>query len=250
MKLVVCENAKELGKKSADHAEELIKRTIDEQGCARILLSTGASQFPFFDEIVKRDIDWSSVEMFHLDEYVGISDKHPASFKRYLLDRFVLKVNPGRYHLIDGTKNPEETIKELTALITEKPIDVGLIGIGENAHIAFNDPPAVFNDACSYKVVTLAERCLEQQIGEGWFKNRDECFKRAISMSCSQIMKCRHIISVVPYAVKAEAIYNTFSHDPDPNYPATLMKKHADCTVYTDADSAKLLTREIIESYK
>lgn len=250
MKLVVCNSTADLGKESSKHATELINKAIAEKGSARILLSTGASQFPFFTEFVKENIDWSKVEMFHLDEYVGISENHPASFKRYLLDRFVLKVNPGKYHLIDGTKNPEETIAELTALITESPIDVGLIGIGENAHIAFNDPPAVFDDTCSYKVVTLAERCLEQQIGEGWFKDKDECFKQAISMSATQIMKCNHIISVVPYKVKAEAIYKTLTTDLDPMVPATLMKKHADCTIYADPDSASMLDAKLIEEYK
>ena len=250
MKLVVCNSTADLGAKSSKHATELINKAIAEKGSARILLSTGASQFPFFDEFVKENIDWSKVEMFHLDEYVGISENHPASFKRYLLDRFVLKVNPGKYHLINGLNNPEETIAELTALITESPIDVGLIGIGENAHIAFNDPPAVFEEDCSYKVVTLAERCLEQQIGEGWFKDKDECFKQAISMSAPQIMKCKHIISVVPYKVKAEAIYNTLTTDVDPMVPATLMKKHADCTIYADPDSASMLDAKIIEEYK
>ena len=249
MKLVINNTKEQLGKASAKHAAELINKAIAEQGYARILLSTGASQFPFFDEFVKQDIDWSKVEMFHLDEYVGISEEHPASFKRYLLDRFVNKVNLKKAHLIEGQKNPVETIAELTALLNESPIDVGLIGIGENAHIAFNDPPADFNDTRAYKVVTLDERCLQQQIGEGWFKNVEETYKQAISMTCSQIMKCKSIISVVPYKVKAEAIYNTLINDVTPNVPATLLKKHADCTIYCDADSASMLTEEIVKQY-
>ena len=249
MKLVINKTKEQLGKASAKHAAELINKAIAGQGYARILLSTGASQFPFFDEFVKQDIDWSKVEMFHLDEYVGISEEHPASFKRYLLDGFVNKVNPKKAHLIEGQKNPVETIAELTALLNESPIDVGLIGIGENAHIAFNDPPADFNDTRAYKVVTLDERCLQQQIGEGWFKNVEETYKQAISMTCSQIMKCKSIISVVPYKVKAEAIYNTLINDVTPNVPATLLKKHADCTIYCDADSASMLTEEIVKQY-
>lgn len=241
MKLIISKTKEELGKKSAQHAAKLINEAIAKQGYARILLSTGASQFPFFDEFVKQDIDWSKVEMFHLDEYVGISEEHPASFKRYLLDRFVNVVKPGKAHLINGQKNPEETIAELTALLNEKPVDVGLIGIGENAHIAFNDPPADFNDQRTYKVVTLDERCLQQQIGEGWFKNVEETYKQAISMTCSQIMKCKSIISVVPYKVKAEAIYKTVTCDLTPEVPATLLKQHADCTIYCDADSASML---------
>lgn len=250
MKLVVKNTKEELGKAAAVHAARLINKAIEEQGYARILLSTGASQFPFFEEFVKTDIDWSRVEMFHLDEYVGISEEHPASFKRYLLDRFVNKVNLKNAHLINGQENPEDTIAALTELLNEKPMDVGLIGIGENAHIAFNDPPADFETDKAYSVVTLAQRCLKQQVGEGWFKTVDETYKQAISMTCPEIMKCKSIISVVPYAVKAEAIYMTLTSDITPNVPATLMKKHKDCTIYCDSDSASMLTDEIIEQYK
>lgn len=249
MKLIISNTKEELGNASAIHAAKLVNDAIAKQGYARILLSTGASQFPFFVEFVKQNIDWSKVEMFHLDEYVGISEEHPASFKRYLLDRFVNVVNPKCAYLINGQKNPEETIAELTALLNEKPVDVGLIGIGENGHIAFNDPPADFDDQRAYKVVTLDERCLQQQIGEGWFKNVDETYKQAISMTCSQIMKCKSIISVVPYKVKAEAIYNTLTRDLTPEVPATLLKQHADCTIYCDKDSAALLTDEIVKKY-
>lgn len=249
MKLVYCQDTVELGKKSAIQAAKVVNEAIAKQGYARILLSTGASQFPFFEEFVKQNIEWGKVEMFHLDEYVGISEEHPASFKRYLLDRFVLKVNPAKAHLISGQENPDKTIEELTKLIKEKPIDLGMIGIGENAHIAFNDPPADFDDTRSYKVVTLDERCLQQQIGEGWFKNVDECFKQAISMTCPQIMACKTIISVVPYKVKAEAVYNTLTKELTPFVPATLLKQHADCTLYCDKDSGALLTDEIVQQY-
>ena len=249
MKLIVCESQQSLGACSADHAAALINEAIAKKGSARILLSTGASQFPFFDEFVTRDIDWSKVEMFHLDEYVGISKDHPASFNYYLTNRFVNKVNPGKYHLIDGTVDPEKTVAELTALLDESPVDVGLIGIGENAHIAFNDPPADFDDKNAYKVVTLADRCLEQQIGEGWFKSKEEAFKQAISMTCHRIMQCEHIISVVPYKVKAEAILATLKNDVTPDVPATLLKKHADATIYCDPNSAALLDEATVEAW-
>lgn len=249
MKLIITETKEELGKLSAEHAAEKINEAIARQGYARILLSTGASQFPFFEEFVKCDVDWSRVEMFHLDEYVGITDLHPASFKRYLTDRFVSKVNPGKVHLIDGSRDPEDTIREFTALLNECPVDVGLIGIGENAHIAFNDPPADFDDSRSYKVVTLDERCLNQQVGEGWFKSVEDTYKQAISMTCSEIMKCRTIISVVPYSVKAEAVYKTLTSELTPDVPATLLKQHSDFTLYCDRDSASLLTDDIIARY-
>lgn len=244
MKLIIKETA-EMGALAATQAAKVVNEAIEKQGYARILLSTGASQFPFFTEFVKKDIDWSKVEMFHLDEYVGISEDHPASFKRYLLDRFVNVVKPGKVHLIEGQKAPEETIAELTALVNEKPIDLGMIGIGENGHIAFNDPPADFDDTRAYKVVTLDDRCLQQQIGEGWFKSVEETYKQAISMTCPQIMKCKTIISVVPYKVKDEAVYNTLTRELTPEVPATLLKEHADCTLYCDFDSASRLTEEI-----
>ena len=250
MKLIVTKTKEELGKASALQTAELVNAAIEKQGYARILLSTGASQFPFFEEFVKQNVQWDKVEMFHLDEYVGISEEHPASFKRYLLDRFVDKVHPGKAYLINGQNDPEKTIAELTALLSEKPVDVGLIGIGENAHIAFNDPPADFEDQRAYKVVTLDQRCLQQQIGEGWFKNIDETYKQAISMTCSQIMKCKSIISVVPYKVKAEAVYKTITCELTNEVPATLLKEHNDFTLYCDADSAALLTKEMIEEYQ
>lgn len=241
MNLIISETTKELGIRSAQHATRIVKEAIEKQGYARILLSTGASQFPFFEEFVKADIDWSKVEMFHLDEYVGIDEDHPASFKRYLLDRFVNKVNPGLVHLIEGKRDPDEQIKELTDLLDEKPVDLGLIGIGENAHIAFNDPPADFEDKRAYKVVTLDQRCLMQQVGEGWFKSIDETYKQAISMTCSRIMTCKTIISVVPYAVKAEAVYKTLNTELSPEVPATLLKTHPDFTLYCDSDSAAMI---------
>lgn len=249
MKLIISKTKEELGKKSAIHAMNIINEAIRTQGYARILLSTGASQFPFFEEFVRMDIDWSRVEMFHLDEYVGITDAHPASFKRYLTDRFTSKVPLGKAHLIDGSADPGSTINELTSILREKPVDLGLIGIGENAHIAFNDPPADFDDERAYKVVTLDERCLLQQVGEGWFKSVAETYKQAISMTCREIMKCRNIISVVPYAVKAEAVYKTLTSDLSPLVPATLLKKHECFTLYCDADSAAMLTADIIKSF-
>lgn len=250
MKIRLFQTKEMMGKAAAEHAARLINEAIAERGSARILLSTGASQFPFFEWFVKEDIAWDKVEMFHLDEYVGIDPEHPASFNKYLRERFVDIVPVGKYHLIDGRSDVDKTIAELTALLAEKPVDVGMIGIGENAHIAFNDPPADFNDTRAYKVVTLDDRCLMQQIGEGWFKDKDECFKQAISMTCNEIMKCRHIISVVPYKVKAEAVYKTVTSKLTPEIPATLLKEHEDSYLYCDADSAAMLTEDMIKSFE
>ena len=249
MKVKVFETAEQLGAAAAKQAAEKINATIKEKGSARILLSTGASQFTFFESFVKENVDWSKVEMFHLDEYVGISEEHPASFKKYLTERFINKVNPGKYHLLNGQDDPEVTIAKVSAALAERKVDLGLIGIGENGHIAFNDPPADFDDQRFYKVVNLSDTCIQQQLHEGWFENEDAAFKQAISMTCSKIMDCETIISVVPYKVKAKAIVDTLSLDKTVDVPATLMKEHADVTVYCDKDSASLTPAEILAKF-
>ena len=249
MKVKVFETAEQLCAAAAKQAAEKINATIKEKGSARILLSTGASQFTFFESFVKENVDWSKVEMFHLDEYVGISEEHPASFKKYLTERFINKVNPGKYHLLNGQDDPEVTIAKVSAALAERKVDLGLIGIGENGHIAFNDPPADFDDQRFYKVVNLSDTCIQQQLHEGWFENEDAAFKQAISMTCSKIMDCETIISVVPYKVKAKAIVDTLSLDKTVDVPATLMKEHADVTVYCDKDSASLTPAEILAKF-
>jgi len=249
MLVKVYKTKEEMGKAAAKQAADKLREIIKNDGVARLLLSTGASQFPFFVEFVKEEVDWSKVEMFHLDEYVGISPEHPASFNKYLRERFIDVVKPGKYHLISGEANPEETIASLTALLAERPVDLGLIGIGENGHIAFNDPPANFSDNRAYKVVTLSDTCIRQQLREGWFENEDAAFKQAISMTCSKIMECKTIISVVPYAVKAQAIHDTLTCELTENVPATLLKNHSDVTVYCDSDSAAMTPPDVLAKF-
>ena len=250
MKVKVFENTQEMAKAAAKHAAKVLNEHIAAGENPRLLLSTGASQFAFFEHFVRENVDWSQVEMFHLDEYVGMSPEHPASFQKYLRERFIDIVHPGSYHLIDGTRDPEETIAELTALLDEKQVDLGLIGIGENGHIAFNDPPAFFEDPRTYKVVDLADSCIQQQIHEGWFATPEDAFKQAISMTCGKIMDCKSIISVVPYAVKAQAIHDTLTMEETNMVPATLMKSHSDITVYCDTDSAATVSDEVLAQYR
>ena len=250
MKLVVTRTPAQAGEQAAKQAADILNAAIREKGKARLLLSTGASQLPFFKEFVKQKVAWERVEMFHLDEYVGICPDHPASFNRYIRREFLEVVFPGMEHLIMGCLPPEKIIEELTQAVKEAPIDLGMIGIGENAHIAFNDPPADFQDTRSYKVVTLAPECIRQQVREGWFKDEKEAYKQAITMTCKEILNCRHIISVVPYAVKAQAVLNTFTREVTEEVPATLLKTHGDCTVYCDKDSAALLPIETVAQYK
>lgn len=237
MEIRICKNSEELGESAAKHIATLIKNAIDEKGEARIVLSTGASQFDTLNALVKEDIKWECVEMFHLDEYVDLPETHMASFRKYLKERFVEKVGKLKAtHFVDGTV---EGIKKLTEEIRRSPIDVGVIGIGENGHIAFNDPPADFNTKEAYIIVDLDERCKKQQMGEGWFKTIDDVPKKAVSMTPYQIMLCKHIVSCVPHTVKAEAIKNTLSAKETTNLvPATLLKEHSDFTLYLDFNSA------------
>lgn len=237
MEIRICKNKEELGKSAAIYTAEVLRKCIAEKGYARIALSTGASQFDTISSLVEQDVDWSKVEMFHLDEYVGLDISHGASFRKYLKERFADKVgNLKKAHYVDGT---EEGIAKLTEEIRKEPIDIGLIGIGENAHIAFNDPPANFETKEAYHIVELNEACKKQQMGEGWFPTIDDVPKQAVSMTAYQIMQCKKIVSCVPYAVKADAIKKTLSAKETTNLiPATLLKEHEDFILYIDMDSA------------
>ena len=241
MELKIFENPVELGKHAAAHCVEIIHEAITRQGKARIVLSTGASQFETIKALVESSIDWSKVEMFHLDEYIGLPESHPASFRKYLKERFLSKINIKQAYMVDGEDNPQKVIAGLTAEIRKEPVDLGVIGIGENAHIAFNDPPADFETREAYICVALDDACKQQQVREGWFATTDDVPKQAISMSVHQIMLCRHIVSCVPYAVKAKAIKDTLDNQTMNTVPATMLKNHPDWTLYLDRDSASLI---------
>ncbi len=233
----ISSNAEELGKRAAEKIAMFLNNAIKEKGEARIILSTGMSQFTTLSALVKEDVDWTKVEMFHLDEYVGIDENHGASFRKYLKERFISLVPLKAYHLVDG----EESIEPLTEELRKKPVDVGVIGIGENGHIAFNDPPADFLTDEAYKVVSLDEKCRTQQVGEGWFRTLSEVPEKAITMCPRQIMAAEHIVSAVPYKVKAEAVYNTLTKPVQDTIPATLLKTHQDWSLFLDSDSASMV---------
>ena len=238
MELRICKNSEELGKSAAKHVAQVLKDVIAEKGYARLCLSTGASQFDTLKALVEeKGIEWDKVEMFHLDEYVDLPITHVASFRKYLQERFVDKVGPLKsVNFVDGTK---ECIAKLTEAIRKEPIDIGLIGIGENGHIAFNDPPANFDTKEAYIIVDLDERCKKQQMGEGWFATIDDVPKQAVTMTTYQIMQCKRIVSCVPNAVKAEAIKNTLTaKEVTPMVPATLLSTHPDWILYIDENSA------------
>lgn len=233
----ISDNADELGMRAAGKIASLIEESINKKGKARIILSTGMSQFETLSHLITYDLPWDKVEMFHLDEYVGLNESHPASFRKYLKERFVSKVNLKAAYFVEGV----DAIPSLTRELRKEEIDVGVIGIGENGHIAFNDPPADFTTGEAYKVVTLDRRCREQQVGEGWFRTIDEVPAEAITMCVKEIMKSKHIVSAVPHEVKAEAIYNTITGRISQDVPATILKTHPDWNLFIDKDSASKL---------
>lgn len=235
MNVVVAENCRLMGELAARQAAAVLNSAIRERGEARVVLSTGASQFDTLSALVRQNVDWSKVDMFHLDEYVDLPETHPASFRKYLKERFVSRVPIRRAHFVDGTR---EGIAALTEELRSAPVDLGLIGIGENGHIAFNDPPADFETDEAYIVVNLDERCRRQQVGEGWFAALNDVPRQAVSMTVRQIMRCETIISCVPYAVKAEAVYKTLTSPLTNMVPATMLKQHDHFTLYLDEDSA------------
>lgn len=238
MRIYVSHDAVENGRQAAGVIADYLRKAIAERGYARVVLSTGASQFEMFESLVEQDVDWTKVTMFHLDEYVGLRESHIASFRKYLKERFVNKVNLAGAYFVNGEGDVEKNIAELTQKLREKPIDVGVIGIGENGHVAFNDPPADFETEKAYKIVDLDDRCKAQQVGEGWFATVNDVPKQAISMCVKQIMAARAIVSVVPHAVKADAIAKTLGQKVNNVVPATILKTHGDWNLFIDSDSA------------
>ncbi len=239
----VFEDKSLLGVAAAEQAASAVRRSIQEHGRARIIVATGTSQIEFLDALTgARNIDWQRVEMFHLDEYVGLPITHPASFRKYLLERLIHKTGIAQYHLLDGNGDPREVARRVGETLTSAPVDIAFAGIGENGHLAFNDPPADFQTEDPYLVVTLDEACRHQQVGEGWFANISEVPRHAISMSVRQILRANEIIAVVPDARKAPAVKLCFEGEISPMAPASILRKHPAATVYLDRESASLLS--------
>jgi glucosamine-6-phosphate deaminase len=224
-------------------AAEIVRAAVADRGEAGVVAATGASQFEFLDALAAEpDVPWSETTFFHLDEYVGLPEDHPASFRAYLRERVVDRLHPGTFHFVDGeAADPREECRRLGALISGTTIDVAFIGIGENGHIAFNDPPADFETHEAYIVVDLDEACRRQQSGEGWFASVDDVPRRAISMTPRQILLARHIVCVVPDLRKARAVRDCLEMEVSPLRPASILQRHAHATVYLDRDSASML---------
>ena len=245
MKVKIFETKQGMGKAAAKEAVRILTSAIKERGEAVFIAATGASQFEFLENLTSMpSVDWSKITMFHLDEYIGIPETHPASFRKYLKEKLIDKVHPGSVYLIKGgTEDPELECERLGKIIGQKEVDVAFVGIGENGHLAFNDPPANFNTERPYLVVELDESCKRQQLSEGWFKSLDEVPRRAISMSIKQIIKSKNIICTVPDSRKAQAVKDCLENDISPYRPASILRKHRNAFLFLDKDSAKLLKK-------
>src|SRR6201997_4506067 len=233
-----------LGRAAAEQAATAIRRAISERGAARIVAATAASQLEFLDALTKTTgIDWTKVEAFHLDEYIGLPITHPGSFRKMLMEQLVAKTGIRRYHLLAGdAADPAAAAREVSREITSAPIDIAFLGIGENGHIAFNDPPADFDTEEPYIIVNLDEACRRQQVGEGWFADMSQVPEQAISMSVHQILKAKELLVVVPDARKAQAVKACLEGEISPMAPASVLRTHHDTTVYLDTNSASLLS--------
>ncbi len=242
METIISNNGSELGQKAARKGADLIREAIKKRGEASIIVATGASQFQMLEALVKEDVDWPKVTSFHLDEYIGLPATHPASFRKYLKERFADKV-PLRYFVyVNGDDDPVIECKRLGKIISEHQIDVAFVGIGENGHLAFNDPPADFETEEAYIIVNLDEVCRRQQMGEGWFPTIDDVPGKAISMSINQIMKSKAIICTVPELRKAVAVKKTVEEPVTPAVPASVLRHHKASWLYLDTDSASLIS--------
>jgi glucosamine-6-phosphate deaminase len=232
-----------LGHAAAVQAAAAIRRAIAQRGHARIIAATAASQLEFLDALTKAPgIDWSKVEAFHLDEYIGLPVSHPGSFRKILLEQLVQKTGISNYHLLDGdTADPSEVVRRVGKQLASLPVDIAFLGIGENGHIAFNDPPADFKTEEPYIIVSLDEACRQQQVGEAWFADISQVPKQAISMSARQILKAKEILAVVPGPRKAQAVKACFEGAVSPMAPASILRTHPNATVYLDKNSASLL---------
>jgi glucosamine-6-phosphate deaminase len=245
MERIIFKSKSQLGAAAGKRAAERIKNAIEDKGQANIILATGASQFEVLECLVaEKGIDWSKVVMFHLDEYIGIGAGHPASFRKYLKERFVDRIGTLKaVHFVNGdADDPRQECRRLGKTIAENPIDVTLAGIGENGHLAFNDPPADFETEEPYIVVRLDEKCRRQQLCEGWFGKLDDVPVSAISMSIRQIMKSAALIVSVPDRRKAEAVKCALEGPVTPNCPASVLQQHHSCTILLDEESASLLS--------
>jgi glucosamine-6-phosphate deaminase len=232
-----------LSKAAAEQGSNAIRRAIVKNGRARIVVASAASQIEFLEALTRATgIDWAKVEAFHLDEYIGLSAVHPGSFRKMVCEQLIQKTGISSYHLLDGdADDPAAVARRVGRELASAPVDIAFLGIGENGHIAFNDPPADFETEEAFIIVNLDEDCRQQQVGEAWFANLSQVPKQAISMSVRQMLKAKEIVAVVPDARKARAVKACFEGEIGPMVPASILRTHRNATVYLDKNSASML---------
>lgn len=244
LRVVVHNTREESGEAAAARTAELIQNAIDQRGQARIIVATGNSQLAFIDALVKHhEVDWQRVEVFHMDEYVGMSADHPASFRKWIRERVVERVRPAAAYYIEGdAEDLEAEMKRYANLLSARVPDLAFVGIGENGHIAFNDPPvADFCDPLVIKRVQLDERCRLQQVGEGHFPDLASTPTEALTLTCPALLAARHLICCVPELRKAQAVRDALLGPISTECPASILRTHGDAVLYLDSESASLL---------
>src|SRR5665647_417438 len=241
LRVEIFENKEDMGKDAASFVAEKLNQAIKDRGCANLILGTGASQYPLHEVLLKKGLDWTKINLFHLDEYIGLSNQHPASFRKFLKEYIADKVNPKNVYYLEGDAEDIDTeIKRYEKLLKDNPVDVACIGIGENGHIAFNDPAvADFNDPESLKVVEMDEACRMQQVGEGWFPNINHVPKKAVTLTITTIINCKALCCTVPDERKSLAVYNALSGEISPSCPASILRKHDNAVLFLDCFAAK-----------
>lgn len=234
----------ELARAVAVEAQATLRDAIARQGSAAMILAAANSQIQSLDALVAPgDVDWSRVTLFHMDEYLGLDAQHPASFRRFLRERVEQRVKPKAFHCIAGeAMEPLAECDRYGKLLAAQPIDLCLLGIGENGHLAFNDPPvADFADARMVKLVKLDEACRQQQVGEGHFPNLAAVPQYAFTLTIPALCAARQMLCIVPERRKAQAVHATLRDPIAPACPASFLRRQAHCVLFLDADSASRL---------
>lgn len=243
LKVEIFDHKEEMGEKAASFVAENLNRALKERGHANLILGTGASQYPLLEVLLKKELDWTKINLFHLDEYIGLSDQHPASFRKFLRERVAEKVNPKNVYYLNGDADDiDDEMRRYENLLKENPVDVACIGIGENGHLAFNDPfIADFDDPAYLRIVKMDDACRKQQVGEGWFETMKEVPEKAATLTITAIMDCKTLCCTVPDERKSEAVYKTLTGEINNSCPASVMRKHDHAVLFLDRFAAMKL---------
>jgi glucosamine-6-phosphate deaminase len=231
---------KQLGEAAAADAADTIRAAVEQRGRANAMLATGNSQFAFLDALTAHDdVPWDHLTGFHMDEYVGMDDTHPASFARYMRERIVDVVHPSAFHYVDGMNDARAECRRYTELLRDHPLDLCCLGVGENGHLAFNDPPfADFDDTEDVKEVELDDASRRQQVGEGHFHGLDDVPRSAITVTIPALLRARRVLAIVPEARKAEAVRRALEEPIATSCPASVLRRTPHATLYLDQASA------------